>query len=320
MNWSLIFLVLAGVALFLFGIDSFSKEIQAVAREKFKKILKKAVNNKWKSTLLGTFVTSIIQSSTATTVITISLVNAGVIGFAQSVGIIFGANIGTTVTAQLISFKLTKIAPLFMVLGFLLNFFSNKRLKVFGKPLFYFGLVFFSLDYISTLLAPYRNSPEVLKYFSYSSGIFRGILIGFVLTNIFQSSSVVTGLTVISAESGLLTIPAAIFIILGANIGTTTTVLIASIKMNYESKKTAMAHFLFNFLGVLIVIPFVYTLISFVNGFSNEPARVVANFHTFFNLFVALIFLVFYSSFIKFTELTSNLIYKKLLKLKSQEK
>jgi len=255
-NWQFILAILSALILFLYGIQHFSREMQKIAGEKFQKVLTKLTKNRIGGATLGALITSLVQSSTATTVITVGLVDAGIISFAQSLGILIGANVGTTLTGQLIAFKLTSFAPFFIIFGFLLSLFESKY-KFLGKPIFYFGLVFFSLNLFAEALIPYQSDPRILEIFSKSSNVFLAIFFGFIFTVLFQSSSVTTGVVVLLASTGFISLLQGIPLLLGANIGTTTTSLIVSSKMGLYARRSAMAHFLFNLLGVLILVRFV---------------------------------------------------------------
>lgn len=293
---SVLFAIIPGLILFLYGIEQFSRELQASVGKYFRGALEKATKTPLRGLVTGTFFTSIVQSSTATTVITVSLVNAGLISFYQSLGIIFGANVGTTVTAQLVAFKLTFFAPVLILAGFVLDL-VGKKYKVFGKPIFYFGLVFFGLSLMSDAVAPLRSDPQVVSLLTSFSFIPLGIAAGFILTNVFQSSSVVTGILVVLAANGLIGLGQALPVIFGADIGTTTTALVASYRMNVFAKRSAVAHFLFNVLGVLIFLPFVAVYVSFIAGLGGSPAQQVANAQTIFKVIIAFIFIVFITQF-----------------------
>ncbi|MFH1785994.1 MAG: Na/Pi cotransporter family protein [Candidatus Micrarchaeota archaeon] len=295
-TWELWFAIVPGLILFLYGIDHFSKEIQRVAGERFRSVLGKLTKHPLGGTTLGAIVTAIIQSSTATTVIAVGLVDAGTISFAQSLGIMFGANIGTTVTAQLVAFKLTIFAPFFILLGFVISLFGG-RYKFLGKPIFYFGLVFFSLALISEAIIPFKDNPEFLSMFSHLSNVFVAIFVGIIATLILQSSSVTTGIVVLLAGTGLLTLGQGIPVILGANIGTTATSLLAASRMDLHARRASIAHFLFNVGGVLIFLPFITIFTSFVEGIGGNLAQQVANAHLIFNLSAATIFLLMLNHF-----------------------
>lgn len=298
---SILFAVVPALILFLYGIEQFSKEIQRVAGEKFRDILSKATNKPVAGALIGAIVTAIVQSSSATTVIAVGLVNAGVISFTQSLGVVIGANVGTTLTAQLVAFKLTAFAPVFIVAGFFIGLFG-RNYKYLGKPIFYFGLVFLALNLVSLGLAPIKTDPSVIELFASLDTVFLSILVGFIFTALVQSSSVTTGLVVVLAQEGLLTLPQAVPIILGANIGTSTTALFASSQMNLYAKRSAFANAMFNIGGVLIFLPFLSLFNKLVLSFGTAPAQSVANAHLIFNVTVAAIFLMLINPFKKLVE------------------
>jgi len=293
---SIIIPVLSLVAVFLFAIEKFSNHIRRVADGGFKKVLRKITNKPLSGLGVGAVFTSLIQSSTATTVILAGLVNAEIITFYHSLGVIFGANIGTTITSQLIALKVTNLAPYFILLGFVLTYFGRKY-KSWGKPVFYFGLVFFSLSLISLYIEPVRHNPEIIALFANISSLFVAVLVGFLFTAIVQSSTVTSGLVVVLAGSGLLDIHQAFGIILGSNLGTTITVALASLPLGREAKRVAAAHILFNVLGILILLPFFNSFVSFSSSFSNNLQQQVAAAHIFFNIIFAFVFLIFVKPF-----------------------
>ncbi len=253
---------------------------------------------RYRSTIVGTLVTALVQSSTATTVITVGLVNAGVISFTASLGIIFGANFGTTVTSFLVALNLTAFAPVLILAGFLISIIGGKY-KVFGRPVFYFGLVFFSLSMISSVMAPYRTDPQLIELVSMMDSVFLQLAFGFIITTIFQSSSVTTGLVVVMSQNGVITPAMAIPILLGANLGTPTTALLVASRMNTSAKRAAAAHFLFNFLGVLLFLPLLGPFTLFIEALGGGPALQVANAHFIFNLTCCIIFLILIRPFEK---------------------
>jgi len=287
----LIFAVVSSLILFLYGIEHFSGKIQQIAGGSFRALITRATSNRFSGALLGAISTAITQSSTAITVITVSLVNSGTISFAQSLGIIIGANVGTTVTAQLVAFRLTTFGPVFIVLGFLLDLLGGRKYKFLGKPIFYFGLVFFALNLMSTTIAPLQDDPAISALFSYTSNVFIALLAGILLTVLFQSSSVTTGLIVVFSVGGFLTLGQAIPLLLGANIGTTATALVASSGMSLFARRAGMAHFLFNVGGALIFLPFLGIFAAFISSLGGTVAQQVANAHLIFNLVAAGIFL-----------------------------
>ncbi len=294
--WELVFAVIPGLILFFYGIENFSREILAVAKGSFANILGRLTSRPVVGALLGAVVTAFVQSSAATTIITIGLVNAGTLSFLQSLGVIIGSNIGTTVTAQLVAFNMTAFGQVLIPVGFLVGIFG-RRYRFLGKPLFYFGLVLFSLNLISTALAPFQNDPAIVGLVAEFSALPLAILIGFLFTTMVQSSSVTTGLVVILAQQGLLTLPQAIPILLGANIGSTTTTLIASARMNLYSRRAAVAHFAFNLGGVLLILPILVPFTDLVVMIGGTEAQMVANAHLIFNLIAAAVFLLFVGRF-----------------------
>ncbi len=296
MDWQFIFALFSGIILFLYGIEQFSGEIQHVAGKRFRNFLQRYTRTRFHGTILGALVTALVQSSTATTVITVGLVNAGTLSFIGSLGIIFGANIGTTITAQLVAFKLTAFAPVFMVIGFLISI-AGGRWRAFGKPVFYFGLVFFSLNLVSAVLAPYQNDPMLVSIVASLDNVFLEVLAGFFITTIFQSSSVAVGLIVIMAMNGLITPAEGIPIVLGANLGTPTTALLVAFRMNTAAKRTAVAQFLFNLIGVLLFMPVMGPFSTLITDLGGSPAQQIANAHFIFNVICAIIFLVLLGPF-----------------------
>jgi len=290
MDLTIIITAITGLILFLFGIENFSKEIQKVAGERFRLWLGKFTKNRLSATTLGTGVTAIIQSSAATTIIAVGLVNGGIISFANSLGIIFGANIGTTITAQLVAFKLTSFAPIFIILGFLVSLFGKKH-KILGKGMFYFGIVFFSLNLISQAITPVKTDPVIINYFASLSNIFVALLVGFIFTALVQSSSVTTGIVVLLAADGLIGLRQSIPILLGANIGSTVITILSSLRLNLYARRLAIAHLLFNVIGAIILLPIIGPFSNMITGIGGSASQQVANAHTIFNVLVAIIFL-----------------------------
>lgn len=297
--------IIAIVFVFLFAIKKFSNQIQHLFGEKFKNILEKFTNTPLKGVLVGTGLTSIIQSSTAVTVLLVSLVDAGVLSFTNSVGVIIGSNIGTTITIQLIAFKVLNIAPYILIFGFILMNIKSvyNKFQHFGKPIFYFGLIFSSLFIISILAANFQQNETLLYLISKTSNIFFAIGVGIIISTIFQSSSVATGLVVIFVGGGLLSFIQAFGIILGTNIGTTTTTLLAGTVTGKQGKRVALTHFMFNLLGVIIFLPFVNIFANFISQINISLVGQVALSHLIFNLIIAIIFIIAIKPF-------SSLIYK----------
>ena len=248
-NLRILFAAISAIVLFLYGLEAFSREIQAVGGETLRKWLGRLTESRWRGVVLGTIVTAIIQSSSAVTSLTVALVDAGTITLRSSLGVLLGANIGTTSTAWLVSLKLTGIGPFFIVFGTALSVIPT-RFKVLGKAAFYFGFIFFSLDLVSFTLKPLAQSPLFAEVLSRSSTPLMGVLAGMVVTGIVQSSSITTGLCILLVQQTILSATAAIPIVIGANIGTTATALVASIKMQKAARRVALANLCFKTSGV----------------------------------------------------------------------
>ena len=292
---------LTAIILFVFGLEHFSKEIERISGEHFRKTISKATRVPIVGVLIGALVTAFIQSSSATSVITISLVNAGVLSFKNSIGIIFGSNIGTTITAQLVAFKLTAFAPIFIIIGFVLSLTRN-RFSIFGRTIFYFGFVFFTLNLISSTLQPLQNNATLVNLLTHPQNPIFAILIGCLFTSIVQSSSVTTGLAIIFTQQGILGLENAVPLIMGANIGTTATALIAVFNMDIAAKKTALSHFLFNVGGVILFTPLLLIFGYKLSEVKMDPAIALANIHLIFNLATSLIFIIFITPFGKLVD------------------
>jgi len=277
-----------------------SNAVQKSFSSNFRKFFEKALNNPLKGVVIGTTITSIVQSSSAVTVLVVGLVSAGIISFYDSLGIIFGANIGTTITAQFVAFKLTSYGVYFMFFGFLLWFFGKSKKKNIGEIIFYFGLLFFGLKIMEIGLVPLKESSYFIKLMSNLKNPFLGILVGFVFTAIIQSSSVTTSIVVVLGIEGILSLNYAIPIILGANIGTTVTAIIASLGASKTAKKSALAHLLFNVFGVLLFIPFLKYFIMLCNFIPGGTGKQIAAAHTIFNVITSIVMLIFIRQFYNF--------------------
>ncbi|NQU19451.1 Na/Pi cotransporter family protein, partial [bacterium] len=256
-------------------------------------LLKALTTNPLMGTAAGAGITALVQSSSATTVMLIGFVNAGLMTLKQSIGVILGADIGTTITAQIIAFKLTDLSLPAIAIGVGLHFFSNKKyLKDIGLFFLGFGMLFLGLKIMSSQISPFSQDPAVRQIFvNLSRNAFLGVMVGTVFTAIFQSSSVTTGLVITLASLDLIDINAAIYLILGCNIGTCITALLASIKTSVSARRTAVAHVLIKILGVFVALMILPILRSIVLVTSSDLARQCANFHTIFNVTITVIFL-----------------------------
>jgi phosphate:Na+ symporter len=292
---------ITAIILFVFGLDNFSREIEQISGDRFRNFLSSATNVPILGVLIGALVTMVIQSSSATSVISIGLVNAGVLSFKNSVGIIFGSNIGTTITAQLVAFKLTNFAPVLIIIGFILTI-TNSKASIFGKSVFYFGFVFFSLNLISSTLEPLQNNETLVSILIQPQNPLYALLIGCLFTALVQSSSVTTGLAIIFTQQGVLGLENAVPLILGANIGTTATAFLAVITMDIAAKKAAFSHFLFNVGGVILFFPVLLIFGYKLAEFNQNPAIALANIHLIFNVTASLIFTAFITPFTRFVD------------------
>src|SRR5215471_17904822 len=274
-NFKIFLSIISAIVLFLHGLEGFSREIQTVGGERLKKWLGRLTAKRWLGLLLGALATAIVQSSSAITALTVALVDAGTISFRSSLGVLLGANIGTTSTAWLVSLKLTSIGPFFIVLGALLGSLPT-RLKILGEAAFYFGFIFFSLDVVSFTLKPLAQNPVFAEVLRESSTPLLGVLAGILVTAIVQSGSITTGLCILLVQQNLLSPTAAIPIVIGASVGSTSTALIASIKMQRTARRVALANLCFNAFGVVLFLPFLGWFAVRVVEFAGEPGMAVA--------------------------------------------
>lgn len=317
LDQNLIFGVLGGLGLFLFGMKIMSEGLQKIAGSRMRQILAALTNNRFVGTLVGIAVTVIIQSSSATTVMVVGFVNAGLMSLVQAIGVVLGANIGTTVTAQLIAFKITKFALPAIGIGAGFKLFArNRKWTYLGEALLGFGLLFYGLSIMKSAFDPLKTSEEFRHLFMIvGDNHLLGVLIGAIMTIIVQSSTATLGITLALATSGIISFEASVALILGENIGTTITANLAAIGTNLAARRTALAHFLFNTIGVcymLILFPYFMQFISSITpgdadfviqtqeqaahmggDIGDKPfiARHIANTHTMFNIVNAIIFL-----------------------------
>ncbi len=279
--------VLGGLGLFLFGMNMMGTGLQKVAGEKLKRLIEILTNNRFMGVLVGTGVTMIVQSSSATTVMVVGFVNAGLMKLTQAIGVIMGANIGTTITAQLVAFKLSDIAPIVVAFGVSIWLFSSKKKhKEFAEVLIGFGILFIGMDYMKDALKPLREYQGFIDLMANLENPAIGILVGFSVTLLVQSSSASIGLLLALASEGLITIDLALPILYGDNIGTCTTALLSSIGASKTAKRAAVMHLLFNLIGTIIFMVIlrypIQTLVLMLSP--NDVQRQIANAHTFFNI------------------------------------
>jgi phosphate:Na+ symporter len=300
--------LVGGLALFLMGMDIMSRGLLKSAGDKMRSILSRLTNNRVIGMGLGAFVTMIIQSSSATNVMLVSFVNARLMQFRQSLGVMLGAAIGTTITAQLIAFRLTDFSLLFLAAGFALQSFAVKeQYKHAGGALLGFGMLFFGMHIMSEAMFPLRSYDPFIELLLKLEYPLLGILVGTVFTALIQSSSAFIGIMIILGMQGLISLEASVPLLFGANIGTAVTALLAGIKSGHEARKVALAVTLFKVFGVLLFIWWIKPFAVFVEGLSPDYAggtdqaadlaavipRQIANAHTIYNVFVALLVLPF---------------------------
>ena len=296
-----------GLALFLFGIEQMTEGLKMVAGERMRAVLARLTSNRYMGALTGAFVTAIIQSSSVTTVLVVGFTTAGLMSFAQSIGVIMGANIGTTITAQIVAFKVTKAALLMIAIGFSFLFFSRKKtVKHYGGIVMGLGLVFFGMSIMSDAMQPLRTFQPFLDLMIRMEHPLVGILVAAAFTALIQSSSATTAIVIVMAGQGFITLPAGIALAFGANIGTCVTALLAAVGKPREALRAAVTHVLFNVAGVLLWLGFVAQLADLVTAISPtydnlygtqklaaEAPRQIANAHTIFNVANTLIFIGF---------------------------
>jgi Na/Pi-cotransporter len=280
--------VISAIVLFLYGLQAFTREIQAVGGDTLKNKLGRLTRDPVRGVLLGAIATAIVQSSSAIVALAISLVDSGILTFRSSLGVVLGANIGTTSTAWLVSMRLTDIGPLFIVLGTVLSILPT-RIQMIGKAAFYFGFIFFGLGLVSGTLKPLAQSQAFEDLLRWADVPLTGVLAGIVLTALVQSSTIVTGLCIVMVQQNVLTAHAAIPIVIGTNIGTTLKGLLVTIGMKGTARRVAVTNICFNVVGVLLLVPFLRPFSAAMADLSNDPGISVAWAQFLFNLGLTLI-------------------------------
>ena len=318
-HWGFLIMgLLGGLSLFLYGMAKMSEGMKKAAGDRMRNILAALTSNRVIGMTVGAFVTMIIQSSSATTVMLVSFVQAELMTYVQAISIILGANIGTTITAQLVAFKLTDYALLLITIGFVMTMFSKEdAIKHIGEAILGFGILFFGMKLMSDSMTPLRTFQPFIDIMKGMENPITGILIGAIFTALIQSSSAFTGIVIVLAQQGLLTLEGGIPLIFGANIGTCITAGLASIGTIRDAKRVAIAHVFFNIGGVLLfilLIPQLAEIVRWISPVSEltgieklamESPRQIANAHTIFNITVGLIFL-------PFTTILAHYVYKVL--------
>lgn len=289
MNYNMLFTLAGGLGLFLYGMKMMGDGLEKAAGDKLKGLLEVLTTNRVMGILVGAAVTAIIQSSSAATVMVVGFVNAGIMTLAQAAGVIMGANIGTTITGQLIAFNLSDVAPIAIFIGVGLIFFSKKtKTRRFGEIIAGFGILFLGLNMMSGAMKPLGNDPKFQNMIVKFKNPIWGLLTGMLMTAILQSSSASLGILQALAMQGAIGLDSAIFILFGQNIGTCITAIMASIGTTVTAKRAATIHLLFNVLGTAlftILILFGVPYIPFIESLTpGNSARQIANAHTLFNL------------------------------------
>lgn len=309
MDISIMLSMAGGLGLFLYGMRIMSDSIEKVAGAKLRGILERLTNNRFTGILVGIFFTAVIQSSSACTVMVVSFVNSGLMTLTQAAGVIFGANIGTTVTALLVSFKLEKVAPIILLAGVLIIMFC-KRQKVsrWGEVIIGFGVLFMGLGSMSGAMAGMKDSPAVLHMFASLQSPILAVILGAVLTAVIQSSSVTVSIMVLLANQGMMSMEIGMYVILGCNIGACTSAVLASLSGKKDAKRAAAIHLIFNVIGTIIVyIIFLFGVGQIVEVLTaiagNNMGRVVAYAHIFIKVFQVIIMMPFIKGIVKLTYL-----------------
>lgn len=308
MDLSVIVSLMGGLGLFLLGMKQMSDGLEKAAGAKMRGILEAVTTNRLMGTLVGIVFCAVIQSSSATTVMVVSFVNAGMMTLYQAAGVIMGANIGTTVTSQLVSFNLSEYAPIFLFLGVLMTqFVKNDRVKKIGEVVLGFGVLFMGLSLMSGSMSSLKDSPQVAGLLGGLTNPLLGVFMGTVITAVVQSSSVTVSILLLMAQQGLIALPICFYIILGCNIGACTSALLASLSGKKDAKRAALIHFFFNVIGTIIFFAilsvagdWVLWLIQKISG--ADAGRCVANAHTTFKIVQVIMLL-------PFTKLIVNLTY-----------
>lgn len=311
MDLKLISGVLCAVGMFLFGIDIMSDGLQRFCGEKMKSILSMCTKNRLLSVLTGFAVTGAIQSSSATTIMAVSFINSNILNLSQAVGIIMGANIGTTVTSLLIAFNFSAIAPVIVFLGTALKLFSKKeKLQNAGLALTGFGLLFVAMSNMTQYLSFFKDTPYANELINMCDKRIISVIIGFIITAVMQSSSATVGVLQTAAKSGLVSTKMAVYILFGQNIGAVVPTLLSTVKTNREAKKAGLLHLWFNIIGS-VIFTFICELtpyISLLDKIEDGSFRVSVS-HIIFNTLSTAILLPFSDSLAKLSDKSENFLY-----------
>ena len=297
-----------GLGLFLFGMELMSDSIEKVAGARLRRILEIFTANRFMGMIVGIIFTGIIQSSSACTVMVVSFVNSGLMNLYQAAGVILGANIGTTITSQLVSFNLSKIAPLILLVGVVVMMFTKKeKVRKVAEVVVGFGILFVGLSTMSQAMANMKNEPQVVNLLMSLKNPFLATLMGFALTAIIQSSSVTVSIVLLLANQDLLPLPITLYIILGCNIGACATAMLASMTGKKDAKRAALIHLLFNIIGTVIIYIALFVagdqIVELIKSISADNGRFVANAHTLIKIAQVIMLFPFTGWLVKMTYL-----------------
>ena len=285
--------IIGGLVLFLFAVNGLSDTIKTVVGERANQWIIKFTSNTFKSILVGLVLTILLDSSSAVIVITIVFVNSKILTFKHAMGIILGANIGTTISSQIIAMDVGKFSPILLVIGFILLLVSKtEKVKNTGKIILYFGLLFFGLFTMENAVEPLKDEAYFLEWLKKTEHPLLGAMIGAAITLIIQSSSATVGMAIILSKKGLLSLAGGIAVMIGSELGTCSDTLLATINGSRAAIKTGLFHFIFNLLSIIVGLIFFYPFVDLVTGISqNAPIeRAVANAHMIFNISGVLLF------------------------------
>lgn len=291
-TWSMMIGLVGGLALFLYGMDHLAGALKTLAGARLRRVLSGMTRNRLWAAVSGAVITGLVQSSSVTTVLVVGFVSAGLMPFAQSIAVIMGANMGSTLTAQIIAFRVDAIAPLFIAIGFAMTMLADrKRFSLIGKAVLGMGMLFFGMGMMSNAMEPLRTYAPFIDLMSQMSNPFLAMLVAAAFTALVQSSAATMGIVIVLAGQGLVPLESGIALIFGANIGTCVTALLVTIGKNRDAFRTALGHILFNVVGVLIWLPFIDQLARLVEVITTgrtpettDIAREIANAHTIFNV------------------------------------
>ena len=308
MSFGTILTMAGGLGLFLFGMELMSDSIEKVAGARLRRILEIFNTNRFMGMIVGIIFTGIIQSSSACTVMVVSFVNSGLMNLYQAAGVILGANIGTTITSQLVSFNLSKIAPLILLVGVVVMMFTKKeKVRKVAEVVVGFGILFVGLSTMSQAMANMKNEPQVVNLLMSLKNPFLATLMGFALTAIIQSSSVTVSIVLLLANQDLLPLPITLYIILGCNIGACATAMLASMTGKKDAKRAALIHLLFNIIGTVIIYIALFVagdqIVELIKSISADNGRFVANAHTLIKIAQVIMLFPFTGWLVKMTYL-----------------